>query len=345
LPEPSDIALVSLGTTAGLRSSDEAFARVIRGAGASCRIVRVRLGAAGRLRRQIAVTDLVEAIAARRAAREPAARAVVFSTVTAAFLQRPDVPYAVRFDAPAAMNRRGLSGAWQRAREPRTLRAADLLIALSEEAARGAGVEASERLVVMPIPVEEVDGASERDIDAVAFAGSPRKRGLELFCRAWRDAAPGGARLVVGGVEPERALAWLERQGVEPPPGIEWAGDLPRERWLETVGRARLFVNASRWEDFGLAQLEALSAGTALATVPSPGAYEALKLARTLDPDLVADDMSPPALAAALRAGLAMDASRRSDYALRAAELLEPYRPAALARAAAERVLPALGLR
>src|SRR5439155_19782213 len=83
LPQAPDIALVSLGTTPGLRRSDEAFAQLVRSAGASCEIVPVRIGAAGRLRRQIAVTDLVEAVAARRSARGIDARALVFSTVTA----------------------------------------------------------------------------------------------------------------------------------------------------------------------------------------------------------------------------------------------------------------------
>ena len=116
MPQVPDIALVSLGTTPGLRRSDEAFAQLVRGAGASCEIVRVRIGAAGRLRRHIAVTDLVEALAARRSARGVEARAIVFSTVTAAFLQRPSVPYGVRFDSPAALNRPGPgergSGRW-----------------------------------------------------------------------------------------------------------------------------------------------------------------------------------------------------------------------------------------
>ena len=34
----------------------------------------------------------------------------------------------------------------------------------------------------VPIPIEVVDGASHRDVDAVAYAGYPRKRGLELLC-------------------------------------------------------------------------------------------------------------------------------------------------------------------
>src|ERR671916_217532 len=73
-----DIALVSLGTTPGLRRSDEAFAALVRRAGATCEIVPVRIGASGKLRRHAAVTDLVEALAARRAGRGVEARAIVY---------------------------------------------------------------------------------------------------------------------------------------------------------------------------------------------------------------------------------------------------------------------------
>jgi len=74
-----DIALVSLGTTPGLRRADEAFAGLARAAGVSCEVVPVRVGGAGRLRRQASATDLVEALAARRATRGVQARAVVYS--------------------------------------------------------------------------------------------------------------------------------------------------------------------------------------------------------------------------------------------------------------------------
>jgi glycosyltransferase involved in cell wall biosynthesis len=105
------------------------------------------------------------------------------------------------------------------------------------------------------------------------------------------------------------------------------------------VQRARLFVNASRREDYGLAQLEALSAGAALVTVPSPGPYEALPLARRLAPELVADD-----LASALAAGLAMAEQELEAYRGAAATELAPYRPAAVQAVVEERVVPALGL-
>lgn len=335
-----DIALVSLGTTPGLRHSDESFADLLRAAGATCEVAPVRIGrVAGALRRHMAVTDLVEAVAARRA-RVGGARAVVFSTITAALLERaPDRPYAIRFDATASLNRPGWGGAWQRAAERRPLLGARILLPVSRGAEEAVPVSGPP-VVRLPIPVEPVEGVAERDIDAVAYAGYPRKRGLEVLCAAWASASRADGRFVIGGLDRAKGIAWLERCGVAEPAGIEWAGDLPRYEWLNLVGRARVYVNASRWEDFGLGPLEALSAGTPLVTVPTPGSFEALPLARQLAPELVSDDLD-----SALRAGLAMDDAARAAYARRAAGLLAPYRADRLVRVVRDTVLPALGLK
>lgn len=348
-----DVALLSLGTTLGLRRSDDTLAEVLVAAGVTCRVVRVRFGATGRLRRHIAVTDLVEGLAARRAARATFdARAVIVSgATTALLLPRPRVPWAVRFDSPAVLNRDGWSGAWQRARERQVLPAADLLLPWGQAAAQAAApllehTVRPPRMVQLPVPVEvppPVDAAA-RGLEAVAYAGWLWKRGIDLLCAAWSEAAPAGARLTIGGCDRETGSAWLRRCNVAEPHGVEWAGSMPREAWLDRVARARLFINASRREDYGLAQLEALAAGTPLVTVPSPGAYEALPMARRLAPELVAAEVSAPALATALRAGFALNDRARTVYGERAATALAPYRRARVLDVVRREVLPALSL-
>ena len=62
-----DVLLLSLGTTLGWRLADEQFVDQLRAAGATVAAESVRIGASGRLRRAYPVTDLVEAVAARRA--------------------------------------------------------------------------------------------------------------------------------------------------------------------------------------------------------------------------------------------------------------------------------------
>jgi glycosyltransferase involved in cell wall biosynthesis len=234
------------------------------------------------------------------------------------------------------LNRPGWGGAWQRAAEKRPLLGARLLLPVSRGAEAAVPVSGPP-VVRLPIPIERLEGARERDVDAVAYAGYPRKRGLELLCAAWAEAGRG--RLVIGGLDRAKGVAWLSRCGVDEPAGVEWAGSLPRGEWLALVGRARVYVNASRWEDFGIGPLEALSAGTPLVTVPTPGSFEALPLARELAPPLVSGD-----LAAALRAGLAFGDGERAAYARRATELLEPYRAERLVKVVRDTVLPALGI-
>jgi glycosyltransferase involved in cell wall biosynthesis len=347
-----DVALLSLGTTLGLRRADDALAGLLADAGVSCRVVRVGFGQAGRLRRHIAVTDLVEGLAARRAARATrGARALIVSgATTALLLPPPGVPWAIRFDSPTVLNRGGASGAWQRARERRVLPAADVLLPWGQAAARAAapvldGAPSAPRVIALPVPVDPPDGEPAAGPDAVAYAGWLWKRGIDVLCDAWSAAAPPGARLVIGGCERADGVAWLRRRGRTPPAGIEWAGALPHAAWQRLVRGARVFVNASRREDHGLAQLEALAGGTPLVTVPSPGAYEALPIARALAPQLVARDVSAPALAAALRAGLALGPRERAAYAADAARALAPYRRDAVLGTVRDRVLPALGLR
>jgi glycosyltransferase involved in cell wall biosynthesis len=305
--------------------------------------VRVQFGATGKLRRQITVIDVVEGLAARRAqAGTRDARAVIVSSATTSLLlRRPRVPWAVRFDSPTALNRQGVSGLWQRLRERRVFAAADLLLPWGEAAAEAAApIAGGTRMVPLRVPVDAEPVPGERS-GAVAYANWMWKRGLDVLCEAWAQAAPPGVRLTIGGCDRATGVAWLARRGIPEPPGVEWVGSLPREEWLRRVGTARVFINASRREDHGLAQLETLAVGTPLVTVPSPGPYEALPIARRLAPALVASDVSSDALATALRAGLAFD---DPGYAERAAAALEPYRRAHVLATVRDEVLPALGV-
>lgn len=342
-----DIAIVSLGTTMGWRRGDEALAEHVEAAGASCELRPMRLGAARHLQKAMAVTDVVQALAARRAAGGVDARAVVYSSITAALLQPLRRPHAIRFDTIAALSRPGAGGAWQRRRERSVLARADLLLPWSEAAGETASAAAAlgggePRQIVLPCVVDVASESAPDAPDATAYAANPDKRGLDVLCVAWREGAPESARLVVGGIGREDALRWLARRGVEPPAGVEFAGAVPRERWTALVAGSRAYVSAARYEDWGVAQMEALAAGTPLVTTPTPGPNVALPIARDLAPSLVAAGDAPADLAAAIAAGLALGADDRRDYATRARRRLEPYSDAALRSLVAERVVPAL---
>ena len=236
-------------------------------------------------------------------------------------------PGAIWLDSLALENRPGRHGVWQRQVETRRLAAAPLILTMAENslaplrAARPAHVDP----VVIPVAVDPsgpVDGV--RDIDVLAYTGDPVKRRLHFILAAWERARRDGETLVVAGIERQAPA----------PPGVRFVGKLAAAEYRALVRRARVYVAAPRREDFGIAPLEALADGCQLVTTPAPGPYVALGLARRLDPRLVGDDLAP-----ALRHALD---DPRPDYGARAAELLAPFRRAAVDEAIATRVLPRL---
>jgi hypothetical protein len=323
----TEVLLVSLGTTAGLRASDEALAEMLGAAGAHVLVARTP---PVRSVRTLALTDLVQARAAARAARMALARstpdAVIYSTVTAALLAPQ--PGAIRLDTTAAENRPGRHGLWQRPLEARRLAGASLLIP-TDERSLDPYPELRLRSLVVPIPVEPSGPPTppeQRDIAAITYAADPKKKDLERVLAAWAQARREGERLLVCGIEPER-LGGL-------PEGVEAPGLLDRDEYRALLRRSRLFVTAPRQEDHGIAQLEALADGCLLVTTQAPGPYPALGIAQGLDPRLVGDD-----LAGAIRTALD---DPPAGYAGRAAGELAPHRREAVQRVVSEELLARL---
>src|SRR5688572_10579026 len=311
----ADVLLISLGGTTGLREADAELAASLERAGASVEVAAAR---PVREWRTMAAIELAWARSARRAAREAGpARAVIYSSSTAALLW-PE-PGAIRFDAPAAGNRPGRHGIWQRPVERRRFAAAPLLLPWSEGALAEAPSPHAQALVV-PVPVAPSGAAGDRD--AITYGANPEKKGLDRVLAAWAAARRAGETLVVAG------LAGNDSDGVR------YAGMLAPVEYRALLRRARVFVAAPRREDYGIAQLEALADGCALVTTAAPGPYAALPVARELDARLVGDD-----LAVALRSALD-DPS--PGYAERARAALAPWSPAAVDALVRERLLPEL---
>lgn len=324
----ADVLIVSLGSTAGLRADVEELAGAMRRAGAR---VAVASAQPPRELRTFALTDLAWARAARAAAvrgiAEHAPRAILYHTITAALLwpQRG----AIRFDAPAAANRPGRHGLWQRPLERRRLAAASLIVPVDPGTLDETPQPHGEALVV-PIPVEPSGPASpRRDIAAITYAANPHKKGLDHVLRAWSHAHREGEELVVAGADDLDVDV----------PGVRVVGRLDPADYRALLRRARVFVCAPRREDYGIAQLEALADGCALVSTEAPGPYAALALARDLDPRLVVEH--PGALAPALRLALDLPAPR---YAERATAALAPFRRAAVDAVVRDELLPRLAL-
>ena len=326
---PVDVLVVALPTTAGWRGAVPALAGAIERAGAS---VAVAAAAPVRDVRTFMATDLVQAQAARTAARAGIAahrpRALIYASATAALLGPR--PGAIWFDSPAAQNRPGRHGLWQRPTERRRVARASLLLPMSEGGLAAldpqGGLDRAPA-VVLPVPVEPSASqptlAAERDVAALAYAADAEKKGLARILAAWaRARRPDEALLVAG--QPAGPLG----------EGAAGTGLLAPKDYRALLRRARIFVAAPRHEDYGIAQLEALADGCRLVSTPAPGPYPALALARALDARCVGED-----LAGAIRA--ALDAPV-GDYPERAAALLAPYRRATFDATVRERVLPVL---
>jgi Glycosyl transferases group 1 len=340
-----DVVLLSLGTTLGWRLGDSIFADQLRAAGVDVAPVAVGIGASGRLRRAYPVTDLVEAVAARRALsdalRRHTPRAVVISTTTAAMLaDTGGLPYVVRLDAPASLNRPGPRNAILHALERRSLGRARLILTWSR-AARDALPDGAAPAVVVPGPIEGRP-APERERTAVAYTPDVKAKGLDVVCGAWAEAAIEDATLDVFGVERDQALPYLARTGTPVPESVRFRGKAPPHEFRAALSRARAYVGGARWEDFGQAPLEALADGALLVTVPSGGPFEALALARELAPELVAEAVAPPPLATAVRAAFEMPDEQVAAYRHRAAALLERFGARAVQRTVADEVVPRL---
>lgn len=331
---PADVLFVSLGSTPGLRAVDDALTASMRRAGA--RVVMVRPSAPPAVR-TMAGTDLMWALAARRAARHALRRhrprAVLYGSMGAALLW--PTPGAIRIDAAMAANRPGHHGIWQRPRERMLLRRCPLLVPQSAEALAEVPVPRPAAVVVPP-PIDlgsDPPPWAGRDVAAVAYASDPRKKGLDRVLAAWASARRDDEQLVVCDAP----------AGAVPPgtPGVLDVGGLDRDAFAALLRRTRTFVTAPRREDHGLVQLEALAAGCRLVTTPAPGAYVALTIARAVGPDWVtADADDVPSLARAVRDALDRDPGDEATVARK--RVTERYSSPAVDAVVADELLPAL---
>jgi glycosyltransferase involved in cell wall biosynthesis len=347
--QPVDVLIVSLGSTAGLRTADAELHDSLARAGARVALARALAPTPART---LMLTDLGWARAARTAAegllrqmRRSPPRALLYSSTTAAlFWPRPG---AIRFDAPATGNRRGHHGLWQRPLERRRLGQASVVLPWSEGGLDEAPASArgGERALVLPVPVEPSGSLQPvRDIAAITYAANPTKKGLDRVLDAWRamrgelaggpeEYGPNGFDgLVVAGISARE----LKEAGfdLEHEERIRVTGALPPSEYRALVRRSRVFVCAPRREDYGIAQLEALADGCMLVSTPAPGPYAALPIARELDPRLISDELQD-ALRTALTEPL-------SGYAQRAREALAPFSRAAVDGIVAQQLLTRL---
>ena len=161
-------------------------------------------------------------------------RAVVVSTTTAAMLAPlGDRPYAVRFDAPATLNRPGRRNAIQHALERRRLAEARLLLPLSHAAARAVPA-GSARSVVVPMPIA-ASGPTGR-ADGSPWPTRPTRRPRGSTCSARR-----------GGWRPSPTPACSSSASMPSGGAPSWpASASPSPRGSNGAGRSRATSSAPR---------------------------------------------------------------------------------------------------
>jgi hypothetical protein len=349
----ADLLHVALGTTAGWRRVDDALDRRLAGLGVDVIRVGTTFGAGSAVWRYGSpALDLHQAAAVAHATsaalRRSAPTAILYSTFTALLAQPHRRPReAVWFDAPIAIARPGRRNAPLRGLERWQARRCDLLIVQSLAAADAVAAPLPARpLTRLPPPIDPIEGATA-ELPAeppfgVIYAGQPYKKGLDIAVRAWQQGAPRDMQLLVTGVDPAEAVAFLSVQGLRPGGNVTLLGAIAPAEHRALTRHAAVYVSASRREEYGNAQLEALRDGAPLATVPSAGAAEPVALARELEPRLVADAVSPDALAPVIHQALALGGEGLQRYRTAAARLLDGYSSEAFARRLGEDVIPAL---
>ena len=357
---PVDVMYVGSGTTAGLRQADAEMLSALRGLGVGVLAVTPSLEPPRPLRRYVqrslATIDAFESIALRRAAaaafssHEP--RAIIYATTHAAMLA-PRAPararVAIRFDTPARLSRAGAPYRLEYLLERRRFERAAMLMPSALELGPDTARLLPPQVPVVPVPIPiELGGdapAARREPVVVFYGASPDKKGLDVAVRAWAKlAVPDGRRrrLAITGIERERGLRYLQERGIAEPPGVHWTGLLSPEQHRALTRRAEVYLAASRYENYGIGQLEALADGAMLVTTPSPGPFAALPIARELDPRMVADGDTPAALAGALEAAFARDDGERVTYRARARERLRAFSREETSHRLGHKVLPLL---
>ncbi len=307
-----DVLVVCAGSTTGHRRNEALVTAALRDLGLAVAEARTDYRLVDLLRRGQPFIDLVEAAAmsaaTRRALRDVRTRSILYPTSLSAILEPASRLRmgAIRFDALAAENRGGHRNVAQRRLERRSLALARALAPTSLLApAAGLGTPPGTTVVPLPPPIDgRADPAGRRQPATVCYAADPHKKGLDLVVSAWAQARPpAGHQLLVTGIGQAVGRRFLRRSGVAEPPGMVWMGPVPADRFRRLTATAEVYLAASRYEDFGMAQLEALADGAMLVTTPSAGPFEALPLARKLHPGLVPASSSPGELAASLRRG------------------------------------------
>ena len=116
---------------------------------------------------------------------------------------------------------------------------------------------------------------------------------MDILIKAW-SMLHENKKLVVTGVNKEDAVLYLKKKSIKIPHNIEFAGVMTRAGYLSKLARSGFYISPARFEEFGIAVLEALSYGKPVAATPTIGPSEFLQ---EIDKNLISPSFSPVDLA------------------------------------------------
>lgn len=138
-------------------------------------------------------------------------------------------------------------------------------------------------------------------------------------------AAVPGLELRVAGTDPMAGRRFLRECGVEVPDSVRWVGTISNAEFRQQAAAATAYISASRYEEFGVAQMEAFADGVPVVTVSTAGPVEIVPVMRSVAPELVADGIDADTLAGALRTVTGWDCERRAAYRRAAGAASDAY--------------------
>ena len=333
--------MIGLGTTGGWRHADLTLAREFARRGIEvegCWPVVPRLRRLRELARPLS-SEYIEAFAMRRALLRHVSSGhdlLVVSSNTGALLlpRRWSNRTMVWSDTPIRLARSGRGAQFLARAERRAIsRVGSIAVQPQHSVAlyRELFPEVADRVRFLPVPVSvPAQTSRRRERLGVTYAGNPDKKGLDLAVSAW-DSSGTDARLVVTGIEPAEARRFLAARSVPIPVNVDFAGRIPSARHRRLTQRAAVFVSASRREEYGNAQLEALADGAILVSGPCIGTAEPRAIGERLDGRFVCDGGARE-LGQCIALAIDLPDGERRAYQDAARHVLSEYSPEQFAR-------------